>query len=206
MNMEHEVQESWEHGLWPFRLFFRKIPLLSFTWDSRHSELQKVHLPWNLTYLEIPEGLALRVRDLDICLSFNQIGRVGRGAFLVVLLYFFFWPQVTHRITMVQVNISTEGRKRGQQNCFCISKGLCLRQVFILLLIWSVSAHLLCGCTLPGWWPIFALTRLFLSEHRDLVQQKKFVLPTPCWHCFPSIKRFRLSESGGWTSKIIFYG
>lgn len=119
--------------------------------DLLDSALEKSHFSASLGTADtlsyrkcICHGTLLIWRSLKVwlseCLSFNQIGRVGRGAFLVVLLYFFFWPQVTHRITMVQVNISMEGRKRGQQNCFCISKGLCLRQVFILLLIWSVSA------------------------------------------------------------------
>lgn len=86
----------------------------SETLGTTDTELQKVHLPQNLTYLKIPVGLALRGRALDMRLSLNKIGHVGRGVFLVVLLYFFVWPQVTHRITMVQLNISMEGRKRGQ--------------------------------------------------------------------------------------------
>lgn len=77
-------------------------------------------------FLEIPEGLALRGRALELSLSFNQVGHVVKGAFLAVLLYFFVWPQVTHRITMEQGNISIDGRKRGQWNFLSISKGLWL--------------------------------------------------------------------------------
>lgn len=110
-----------------------------------------------LTCLEIPVDLGLRERTLDMCLSSNQVGHVGRRVFLVVFLYFFSWPQVKHRITME--HFFRGKRKRSMEFLLHLQRSVAW-QIFILVLIWSVSAHLLCACALAGWWPIFALTRL----------------------------------------------
>lgn len=131
-------------------------------------------------FLEIPEGLALRGRALELSLSFNQVGHVVKGAFLAVLLYFFVWPQVTHRITMEQGNISIDGRKEvsGISSPF--------PKVYGWASFYS-GAHLICVSS-PSLWmcsgrlaaDICFDKNRFPSERSGLAQQKKSVLPTPC--------------------------
>lgn len=130
IQMEHKVWGSCKHGLRMSEFYaWRKSHFSWFTQSSKHSEVQGVPLPqpsWSFLVWRSLKALALRGRALDLNLSFNQVGHVVKGAFLAVLLYFFVWPQVTHRITMEQGNISIDGRKRGQWNFLCISKGLWL--------------------------------------------------------------------------------
>lgn len=155
-----------------------------------------------LPCLEIPGGLALRGRALDMCLSFNQVGHVGRGAFLVVFLYFFVWPRVKHRTTKEHFYRGKKKRSMG----------------FLLHLQRSVAwAHFYSGAHLihvssPSRW--MCTGRLvanicfdktwFPSEHSGLVQQRKYVLPNLCWYYFPSVKLPSLAGSGGYTSKCIW--
>lgn len=155
------ILETWTLAFWTMCLGENPVSQLHLRqqvlWAAKCASAATLLI---LLDLKIPGDLALGGRALDMHFSFNQVGYVERDAFLTVFLYFFIWPQVTHRITMERGNTPLEERKRGQWHVFNISKTLWLGQVFILVLIWSVSAHFLCRCVAAGWKPIFALTRL----------------------------------------------
>lgn len=180
------ISKAW---LWSFQLCLGENPTSQLPWGQSAlwaTESAYVTSLLILTCLEIPVDLGLRERASDMCLSSNQVGHVGRRAFLVVFLYFFSWPQVKHRITME--HFYRGKRKRSMEILLHLQRSVAWANFYSGAHLICVSSPSLCMCTGRLVANIcFDRTR-FPSEHSRLVQEKKRVLPTTCWYCFPSIK------------------
>lgn len=179
--MEHEVEVSWKLGLWSFQLCLRENPTPSFPrWQQAlwATESASAAALLTLTCLEPRVDLALRERALDMCLSFNQVGHVGREASLWYFYISFPGPRLN---TDSQWSISTEERKRSMGFLLHLQRSVAWANFYS-------GAHLICDsspslCMCAGRLVAnicFDKTR-FPSELSSLVQQKKCVLPTPCW-------------------------
>lgn len=198
MGMEHNIQASWKPGLWSFQLCLGENPTAQLhqgqqaLWATECTSAAALEIR---TCLQIPACLTLRGRALDMFLSFNQVGHVERGDFLVVLLYFFFWPQVKHRITMEHFHRGK--RERSMEFLLHLQRSVAWAHFYS-------GAHLICVrspslCMCPGRLVanICFDTTQFPGEHSSLVQQKECVLPAPWGYYFPTIKLSCLTGSGG---------
>ena len=159
-----------------FRVFncaLEKTPHSSFSGTATTLSYSKCicHNP-----AEIPGGLALRGRALDMYLSFNQLGHTGRAAFLVVFLYFFVWPQVKHRITME--HFCKGKKKRSMEFPLHLQRSVAWANFYSGAHLIHVSSPSLWLCTGRLVANICFDNTRFPRDHSGLVQQQKCALLT----------------------------
>lgn len=150
-------------GFWLSGLYFAKTPLLNFTWESRHSELQKVHLPQPYWSLLIWKSLGTWLSQGEAWTCTSVLMKLDMWGEELSLLCFCISSSGPRLHTESQWRKSTflqREEKEVSRIASTFPKVCGLDKFFILVIIWSVSAHFLCGCALAGWWLIFALTRL----------------------------------------------
>lgn len=196
MDMEHEVQAPWKPGLWNFQLCLGENPTFQLQpeqplWAPECTSATAFLLH---TCLEIPRGLALRGRALDMWLSFNQVRHVGRGAFLVVFLYFFIWPQVKHRITMERFYRGK--KKRSMEFLLHLQRSVAWASFYSGAHLICVSSPSLWMCTGKRVANICFDKTWFPREHSGFVQHRKCVLPTLCWYYCRSWRLASLAGDG----------